>query len=113
MRVKKIRVERYNDFRLVKIADRLSRGNTVAIERVPETPPRGREFLQYIGQLSNQRGRADRLGKNAESRSAIGFHRLQCEIQRIPKIVGGPDCAACGDRLCAVRSVEVKNVALG
>ena len=68
--------------------------------------------MDHIGQLSQQGGGTDRLGKNAQCLAAIGFRRLEREIQRVPKIIDRLNRSTGRDRLCPVRVVEIENVGL-
>ena len=118
----KVRVQRKDHVRLRDFDDRVerlaegrggSRPDVVAVGRLPLVPPRLGQFHHQRAQLRGERGRADRLGQDAQSPS-LPLLRL---LQRVPH--GGEkrrpraDLLQIRHRLGAVRIVEAVESGLG
>ena len=55
VRIKKIRIERDDDFRFREVTNHFAGSEIFAIERIPNTPAHAGEFLQQVVDLGQQR----------------------------------------------------------
>jgi hypothetical protein len=90
-----------------------ARARGVTARGVPLVPLGLRERGQEAADLRGQRGRGDGLGEDADPRAAAPRLRDEDRAHGRDEGVPGPDLSAIGERLRAVRVVEVQDLGLG